>query len=117
MRREETKDKGINIKITQKQVVNEKRPKKTELKKARKTYNSLKRLAIKAIKKGRADHYKRENEKIKNLPAKQRKSTRDTLRKKLKARENDLIRKLPSSTKMKLSDLYKVTRLAKKLKW
>jgi hypothetical protein len=118
--RQEVRDKGINIKISQKQVMNEKTKRKSkpsELKKARKLYNSLKRETIKAIRKGKSEHYRRENEKIKNLPTKQRKSSRNALRKKLKARETELIRRLPSASKMKLNDLQRVTGIARKLKW
>jgi hypothetical protein len=118
--RREVLDKGINIKVSQKQVMNEKtkrRSAKGDLKKARKVYNTLKRATVKAIRKGRADHYRKENENLKKLPAKQRKVARAKLRAKLKARVTSLIRKLPASTRMKLSDLQRVTSLARKLRW
>jgi hypothetical protein len=105
---------GISIRITNKAVINEK---KRGLRKAKKTYNTLKRQTIKAIKKGRAEHYKRENEKIKKLPAKRRKAARTTLRRKLKERESQLVQQLPSSTRMKAGDLVRVTRVARKLRW
>jgi hypothetical protein len=112
------KDKGgISIKISTKAVINEKTRRRTGLRKAKKLYNTLKRQTIKAIRKGRADHYKVENDKIKKLPVKQRKTARASLRKKLKDRESKLVYRLPSSAKMKMVDLVRVTKLARKLKW
>jgi hypothetical protein len=117
---DDKQDKSINIKITTKSqaIINEKtKRKRGDLKKARKSYNTLKKATIKAIRKGKSEHYKRESDKIKALPIKQRKAARDKLRKTLKAREQKLIGQLPSSTKMKLHDLNKVTQLATKLRW
>jgi hypothetical protein len=87
------------------------------MRKAKKDYNTLKRKTIKAIKKGRGEHYKRENEHIKKLPAKRRKAARASLRRKLKERESKLVRQLPSSARMTVADLVRVTRLAQRLKW
>jgi hypothetical protein len=105
---------GISIKITNKAVVNEKT---RGLRKAKKKYNTLKRKTITAIKKGRSAHYKKENENIKKQPAKRRKALRASLRKQLKDRESKLVRQLPSSARMTVADLVRVTRLAQRLKW
>ena len=90
---------------------------KRELTKAKKGYNALKRATIKAIKSGRMDHYKRENEKIKKLPVKKRKPARDKLKQQLKARERKLIDQLPRPVKMSLDHLSRLMILAKKLRW
>ena len=107
----------INIRISNKQVVNEKKRKTRKLTKAKKGYNALKRATIKAIKSGRVDHYKRENEKIKKLPVKKRKPARDKLKQQLKARERKLIDQLPRPVKMSLDHLSRLMILAKKLRW
>jgi hypothetical protein len=63
------------------------------------------------------EHYKVENEKIKKLPVKKRKNARESLRKKLKGREEKLVSRLPTSVKMTLRDLIRETRLARSLRW
>jgi hypothetical protein len=110
---------GINIKVstTSKAIINEKTKRRKVLTKAKRVYNTIKKLTIKAIKLGKDAHYKLESEKIKNLPVKQRKAARAKLRAMLKKRESDLISKLPASSKMKLNDLKRVSMIARKLKW
>jgi len=109
---------GINIKITNKAqaIINEKK-KKRGVTKARKTYSKLRRDTIKAIRKGRADHYRAESKKIQTLPVKKRKAARDRLKKQLKVREVRLVGQLPGASKMSIKDLDRVTQIARKLKW
>jgi hypothetical protein len=117
---ESKQDRSINIKISTKSqaIINEKTKRKSgDIKKARKHYNTLKKATIKAIRKGKSEHFKRESEDIKKMPAKSRKSARDKLRQKLKTREQALISQMPAAAKMKLKDLQRVTLIAQKLKW
>ena len=109
---------GINIKINTKSqaIINEKK-KKRKVTTARKEYSKLRRETIKAIRKGRAEHYKAESAKLKSLPVKKRKAARDTLKKKLREREVKLVGQLPGASKMALKDLDRVSRIARKLRW
>ena len=118
---------GINIKIKNvaKAIVNEKSKRKSAadkgnkklLARAKRKYNVLKRQTISAIKKGKAAHYKAESQKINSLPQAKRKSARASLRAELKKRHETLVAKLPTTTKMTLRDLARVTKIAQKLKW
>ena len=103
---------GISIKVSSKAVINEQPRKQT-----RKAYNTLRKATIKAIRKGRVEHYKIESAKLKTLPVKQRKVARAKLKQRLRDREIKLVGQLPSAHKMALKDLDRVMRLAKKLKW
>ena len=107
---------GIQIKVTStsKAIINEKKPKR---KNKRKAYNTLRTQTIKAIRSGKKAHYKTESVKLKSLPAKQRKVARAKLKATLKAREIKLIGQLPLGSKMALKDLDRVMKLAKKLRW
>ena len=87
------------------------------LARAKRKYNVLKRQTISAIKKGKAAHYKAESQKINALPQAKRKSARASLRAELKKRHETLVAKLPTTTKMTLRDLARVTKIAQKLKW
>ena len=109
---------GINIKINTKSqaIINEKK-KKRKVTTARKDYSKLRRETIKAIRKGKAEHYKAESAKLKSLPVKKRKAARDKLKKKLREREVRLVGQLPSAGRMALKDLDRVSRIARKLRW
>ena len=80
----------------------------------RKEYGKLRRETIKAIRKGRAEHYRSESKKLAALPVKQRKAK---LKKTLLEREVRLVGQLPGPSKMALKDLDRVTRVARKLRW
>jgi hypothetical protein len=118
-------DKSINIKVTTRNIINEKKRKKQTKKgitkkgitKARKAYNSLKRQTIRAIRLGKKDAYREQSNAIKKLPPKKRKAARAKLKKLLKTREFTLVSKLPAATKMSLADLARVTKIAQKLRW
>ena len=109
---------GINIKITNKAqaIINEK-TKRRKVTTARKQYSKLRRETIKAIRKGRASHYKVESAKIQSLPVKKRKVARNQLKQKLQQRVIRLVGQLPSASKMGLTDLDRVSRIARKLRW
>jgi hypothetical protein len=107
----------ISIKISNKNIINEKKRRKAGLQKAKKEYTKLKKQATQAIRKGRMAHYKAENEKIKTLPVKQRKHARAELRKTLKNRESKLLASLPTSTKLSLKDVERLKSVAQKLRW
>ena len=109
---------GISIKISNKAqaIINEKK-KRRGVTKARKVYSKLRRDTIKAIRKGRAVHYKVESKKLTSLPVKKRKSARDKLKKKLRDREVRLVGQLPGASKMGLKDLDRVTQITRKLRW
>ena len=109
---------GINIKITTKSqaIINEKK-KKGKVTTARKVYSRLRRETIKAIRKGKSQHYKAESAKLKALPGKKRKAARDKLKKKLREREIRLVGQLPGASKMSIKDLDRVSRIARKLRW
>ena len=108
---------GISIKISNKNIINERKRRKVGLRKAKKEYTKLKKQATQAIRKGRMAHYKAENEKIKILPVKQRKRARVELRKTLKNRESKLLASLPTSTKLSLKDVERLKSIAQKLRW
>ena len=107
-----------NIKISNKAqaTINEKK-KKRDVTQARKVYSKLRRETIKAIRKGRADHYREESKKLTSLPVKKRKGARDKLKKKLRDREIRLVGQLPGASKMGLKALDRVTQIARKLRW
>ena len=113
-----TENPAINIKITNKAqaIINEKK-KRRGVTKGRKTYSKLRRDTIKAIRKGRADHYRVESKKLTSLPVKKRKAARDKLKKRLREREVRLVGQLPTASKMSLKDLDRLSQLARKLKW
>jgi hypothetical protein len=115
--REKDKKPGISIKISNKNIINERKRRKVGLRKAKKEYTKLKKQATQAIRKGRMAHYKAENEKIKILPVKQRKRARVELRKTLKNRESKLLASLPTSTKLSLKDVERLKSIAQKLRW
>ena len=108
----------ISIKITNKAqaIVNEKK-KRRRVTTKRKEYGKLRRETIKAIRKGRAEHYRSESKKLAALPVKQRKAARTKLKKTLRDREVRLVGQLPGPSKMALKDLDRVTRVARKLRW
>ena len=107
---------GIQIKVTSKSqaIINEKKkPKKAK----RKAYIKLRKATIKAIRQGKAAHYKAESAKLKSLPMKERKAAREKLRKTLREREVKLVGQLPSSSKMAIKDLDRLMKIAQKLRW
>ena len=113
-----TKEKpGINIKISTKAVVNEKKRRRRRVMGARKEYSKLRRETIKAIRKGRAEHYRIESKKLAQLPVKQRKAARDKLKKQLRDREVKLVGQLPGASKMSIKDVDRVSKIARKLRW
>ena len=116
----------INIKQIVKQHVGDEHKRKSKaikksnkgaLTKRRKVYNDLKKKTIAAINSGKNVHYKRENEKIKKFPAKQRKAARTKLRTELAARKKALVKQLPAAGRMKLADLERLINKVKQLKW
>ena len=108
---------SINIKIKNQAIINEKKKRRKGVTTARKAYSKLRRETIKAVRKGRAAHYKRESTKLQSLPVKKRKAARDALKKKLRLREVRLVGQLPAPSKIGLKDLDRISRVALKMKW
>ena len=116
---------GIHIKNVAKAIINEKKSRKArvdasklEKRKLKKQYNTLKKETRKRIIAGKRATYKVENEAIKKMKdPKARKEARDALKAKLKQRQAELMKQLPSATKMRLPHLRKLVVRTKSLKW
>ena len=109
---------GISIKISNKAqaIINEKK-KGRKVTTARKQYSKLRRETIKAIRKGRVEHYRAESKKLGKLPVKERKAARLKLKKTLRDREVKLVGQLPGASKMSIKDLDRISIVARKLRW
>ena len=83
----------------------------------RKEYNTAKAAAKKLFTTQKNAFYKSENEKIKKMPAKQRKAARQKLRQQIKAKHAGLLKQLPAAGKLKFGEITKLISRAKSLKW
>ena len=120
------KDSKIVIKQAVKQIVNERTRRRTKavkestksaLKSKKSEYTKLKKQLKKNLTAGKKQQYSRENEAIKKLPKSARVQARKNLRGKLKAKQQVLLKQLPSTGRMKYSDVQGLIHRIKKLKW
>jgi hypothetical protein len=104
------------IKVTQKQIVNERTSRKRAATKhkrqSKKTdasaYTATKKQVQKRIRKLRAAEYKSIGKHINQLPRGERQKARTTARKGLMARQKELFRRMTGAKKMNLRDLKKL---------
>jgi len=87
------------------------------IRKRRAEYNALKKAVKKRLVLSKKQAFKAENERIKTLPAKERKTARSTLRATHKAKLTALLKQMPGVGKKSLNELTTLVRLINKLKW
>lgn len=110
---------GLKViqKVNVEQAMKTKKNKVTGVTAKRKEYNKLKKTLLATFLKAKKASYSAENDKIKKIPSKERKTARQKLRQELQDKLAQLKKRLPSAAKLKRSAIDKLISAAKQLKW
>jgi hypothetical protein len=104
------------IKVTQKQIVNEKTKRrkaaekdgKSQKKTKSSAYTALKKKVQAVVRKERTKKYKQLNEEIKKMPKEKQKATRDKVKRTLMKTQKELFSKMVGKKKISVKDLQKL---------